>query len=73
MSHHLSSNLALVTCREPLRISLMNCLNEYFKSNNDKLKEDAQVESLIKDLVNDNLDVGCSFIVKQVQEKNFPE
>lgn len=39
----------------------------------DKLKEDTQVESLIKELVNDNLEVGCNFIVKQVQEKNFPE
>jgi len=60
MSHHLSSNLALVTCREPLRIALMNTLTDWFKSNNDKLKEDIQTDPLIKELVNDNLDIGCN-------------
>jgi CRISPR/Cas system CSM-associated protein Csm5 (group 7 of RAMP superfamily) len=37
------------------------------------LKEDAQVDNLIKEIINDNLDVGCNCIVKQVQEKNFPD
>jgi len=73
MSHHLSSNLALVTCREPLRISLNNFLTDYFKSNNDKLKEDAQVDNLIKEIISDNLDVGCNCIFRHVQDKNFPD
>ena len=49
----MSGSLALVTCREPLRISL----------------EEQEKETIISITVLDNLELGCALIKKAVMEK----
>ncbi|EGR32746.1 hypothetical protein IMG5_071990 [Ichthyophthirius multifiliis] len=70
MMQKLSGNLALVTCREPLKNSfgnhLKNLLDQQQINENDK-------ENIIIQAQNDNIDIGCQFIVKAVVEKALEE
>lgn len=64
---NLAGSLALVTCREPLKMSLTNFLKK-------KLEEftfltDADKDSIINAASRDNLDLGCALIKKAVIEK----
>lgn len=64
---NLSGSLALVTCREPLKMSLGNFLKK-------KLEEyafltEADKEIIIFAATRDNLDLGCALIKRAVIEK----
>lgn len=63
---HLAGSLALVTCREPLRLSLINYLKQALEGYN--IEESAK-EEMINLLSSDNLNLGCSLIKKAVVEK----
>ncbi len=66
MVQKLSGSLALVTCREPLRMSL----NNHLKSLLDQEKiADENKEAIVQITCLDNLDLGCSLIRKAVMEK----
>jgi CCR4-NOT transcription complex subunit 1 len=63
---NLSGSLALVTCREPLRIALCELLKEGLQGRG--FDEEA-VEKIVKITSLDNLDLGCALIKKAVIEK----
>ena len=64
---NLSGSLALVTCREPLKMSLSTFLKK-------KLEEytflsESEKEQIVTAAARDNLDLGCALIKKAVVEK----
>lgn len=63
---NLSGSLALVTCREPLRIALCESLKDGLQ---DRGLEEEAVEKIVKITSLDNLDLGCALIKKAVIEK----
>lgn len=63
---NLSGSLALVTCREPLRIALCESLKDGLQERG--LGEEA-IEKIVKITSLDNLDLGCALIKKAVIEK----
>ena len=63
----LAGSLALVTSREPLRMSLLNHIREKFQNNPNIPSE--VVEHLVNTCAKDNLDFGCSIIQKAVTDK----
>ena len=63
---NLSGSLALVTCREPLRIALCDSLKDGLQ---DRGLEEEAVEKIVKITSLDNLDLGCALIKKAVIEK----
>ena len=67
---NLAGNLALVTCREPLKISL----NQHLKTLLEKTAFDEKTRDLIVSTTGqDNLDLGCALIKKAVIEKALDE
>lgn len=74
MVQKLSGSLALVTCREPLKMSLQNQLKKLIEKEIEKLdikdKLNAEsIEKIVQITTIDNLDLGCSLIRKAVMEK----
>jgi len=77
MASNLSGSLALVTCRDPLRLSLANHLRtllmaEFIRNSaNGTLSEQEKstIEQVIASCVADNLDYGCSVIEKTVSDR----
>ena len=69
MVRQLSGSLALVTCKEPLRMSMTN----YIRMAQADLPEHAFAEGAILMCVNDNLDTACSVVEKQAEERSMPE
>ena len=69
MARALSGSLALVTCKEPLRMSMTN----YIRMAQTDLPEQAFAEGAILMCVNDNLDTACSIVEKQAEERSMPE
>lgn len=63
----LAGNLALVTCREPLRISLINTISEILKNMWNKGSE-IKSDAIVKELVLANLDLSCKIIESKVKE-----
>ncbi len=68
MVQKLSGSLALVTCREPLRISLISHLKNLLEASPHSL-EDTEKETIVSITVMDNLELGCTLIRKAVMEK----
>lgn len=64
---NLSGSLALVTCREPLRLALCENLKENLTQQTNLNEEN--IEKIVKITSLDNLDLGCALIKKAVIEK----
>jgi CCR4-NOT transcription complex subunit 1 len=69
MVRQLSGSLALVTCKEPLRMSMTN----YIRMAQAELPDQAFPEGAILMCVNDNLDTACSIVEKQAEDRSMPE
>eukprot|EP00927_Polykrikos_kofoidii_P002672 TRINITY_DN11067_c0_g5_i2.p1 TRINITY_DN11067_c0_g5~~TRINITY_DN11067_c0_g5_i2.p1 ORF type:complete len:2502 (+),score=564.25 TRINITY_DN11067_c0_g5_i2:638-7507(+) len=71
MVSSVAGSLALVTCREPLRVSLTNHLLQLLFLHNaaKDINENAALEQVLHVVSNDNLDLGCSLIEKAVVDK----
>lgn len=64
---NLSGSLALVTCREPLRVALCQYLKDYLSEQTDL--DDDSIDKIVQITSLDNLDLGCALIKKAVIEK----
>ena len=69
MVRQLSGSLALVTCKEPLKMSMTN----YIRAAQTELPEQAFPEGVLLMCVNDNLDTACNIVEKQAEERSMPE
>lgn len=69
MVRQLSGSLALVTCKEPLRMSMTN----YIRVAQAELPDQSFAEGAILMCVNDNLDTACSIVEKQAEDRSMPE
>ena len=69
MAKALSGSLALVTCKEPLRMSMTN----YIRLAASEIPDQAFPEGSILMCVNDNLDTACSLVERQAEERSMPE
>lgn len=67
MVQNLAGNLALVTCKEPLRTSLMQHIRAMVSQNG--FTEENVPDGVIAGVVNENLDVACDIIRKAAMEK----
>ncbi|OCK78418.1 Not1-domain-containing protein [Lepidopterella palustris CBS 459.81] len=65
----LSGALALVTCKEPLRMSIMNNIRLMARD----LPEQALPEGHVLMFVNDNLDTVCSMVEQAAEIQSLPE
>ncbi|KAG0264770.1 hypothetical protein DFQ27_001042 [Actinomortierella ambigua] len=71
MVQNLAGSLALVTCKEPLRVSMANIMRALFLQNG--YTDQTMPEQPIMMTVNDNLELACSVIEKAAMEKAIPE
>jgi CCR4-NOT transcription complex subunit 1 len=69
MVRQLAGSLALVTCKEPLKMSMTN----YIRMIQQEFSEQPMPEGLILMCVNDNLDAACGIVEKAAEEKSIPE
>ncbi len=68
MVRKLSGSLALVTCKEPLKMSMTN----YIRMAQAEFQEPV-AEGAILMCVNDNLDAACGIVEKQAEERSIAE
>lgn len=68
MVRKLSGSLALVTCKEPLKVSMTN----FIRMAQADLPDQAFPEGAILMCVNDNLDTACNIVEKQAEELSMP-
>ncbi|CAD7696161.1 unnamed protein product [Ostreobium quekettii] len=76
MVSSLAGSLALVTCKEPLKVSLQSQLKSVLQS----VLDPSILEQTINIVINDNLDLGCTIIerastdkaIKEVDERLLP-
>ncbi|XXQ38247.1 CCR4-Not complex component Not1 C-terminal domain-containing protein [Plasmodiophora brassicae] len=66
MVQTLTCALALVTCKEPLRLSISNHLRSLLVANN---ADPSLAEQAVQQVSGDNLDFGCSIIEKAASER----
>ena len=69
MVRQLSGSLALVTCKEPLRMSMTN----YIRASQAEIPDQTFPEGAILMCVNDNLDTACGVVEKQAEDRSMPE
>ncbi|KAI5304312.1 hypothetical protein KEM56_006638, partial [Ascosphaera pollenicola] len=69
MVRALAGSLALVTCKEPLKMSMMN----YMKMAQQDYPDQPMPETLVLMCVNENLDAACGIVEKAAEEKSVPE
>ncbi|KJP86831.1 hypothetical protein AK88_03538 [Plasmodium fragile] len=70
MISSLAGSLALVTCKEPLRISLTHHLRHWLEKTSTKdCNDQVLIEQVIQILSADNLELGCSLVEQAVIEK----
>ncbi|KAL1958253.1 hypothetical protein VTO42DRAFT_4761 [Malbranchea cinnamomea] len=69
MVRALAGSLALVTCKEPLKMSMTN----YIRMIQQEYSDQPMPEGLILMCVNDNLDAACGIVEKAAEEKSIPE
>jgi CCR4-NOT transcription complex subunit 1 len=69
MVKSLAGSLALVTCKEPLRMSITN----WIRRPHDDIQEPIMPEGAILMCVNDNLDTACSFVETAAIDRAIPE
>jgi len=68
---NLAGSLAMVTCKEPFRMSMTTLLRNILAQQG--ITDQTLSDSVINATVNDNIEVGCSFIEKAAIEKALPE
>ena len=68
MVRQLAGSLALVTCKEPLRMSMTNGIRAALAETPEAIPEGAVLMC-----VNDNLDIACNVIEQQAEERSVPE
>ncbi|RUP49651.1 CCR4-Not complex component, Not1-domain-containing protein [Jimgerdemannia flammicorona] len=66
-----SRSLAMVTCKEPLRLSMVTHMRNLFLQNG--FTEQTLPEQAIMIVVNENSELACSIIEKAAMEKALPE
>mmetsp|Transcript_7711 Transcript_7711/g.8173 ORF Transcript_7711/g.8173 Transcript_7711/m.8173 type:complete len:1785 (-) Transcript_7711:638-5992(-) len=66
MISNLAGSLALVTCKEPLRVSMSNYLRSLLASTN---IESSVIDQIVLKCSSDNLDLGCMLIEKAATER----
>jgi CCR4-NOT transcription complex subunit 1 len=66
MVSNLAGSLALVTCKEPLRISISNHLRTLLAS---AIPDQTVLENIVQICANDNLELGCILIEKASTER----
>ena len=66
MISNLAGSLALVTCKEPLRVSISNHLRTLLSGTN---MEANVIDQIVQKCSSDNLDLGCMLIEKAVTER----
>ncbi|KAG4302634.1 hypothetical protein PCANB_001148 [Pneumocystis canis] len=71
MVQNLASSLALVTCREALRISITTNLRNILLQNGINNQQFPEQAAML--IVSDNLDLACSIIGKTAMERAIPE
>ncbi len=71
MAQNLAGSLALVTCKEPLRISMISHARTIFLSSG--FTEQTLPEQALIIIMQDNLEMACSIIEKAAMEKSLPE
>lgn len=69
MVSSLSGSLALVTCKEPLRVSLQSQLKEVLQD----VLDPGLLDQTILTVIGDNLDLGCTIIEKASTDKAIKE
>ncbi|ANQ08345.1 Uncharacterized protein PCOAH_00023590 [Plasmodium coatneyi] len=70
MISSLAGSLALVTCKEPLRISLTHHLRHWLEKTSTKdCNDQVLIEQVVQILSADNLELGCSLVEQAVIEK----
>lgn len=69
MVRQLAGSLALVTCKEPLKVSMTN----YIRMIQQECSDQPMPEGLVLMCVNDNLDAACGIVEKAAEEKSLPE
>ncbi|KAJ5493253.1 hypothetical protein N7539_001999 [Penicillium diatomitis] len=69
MVRQLAGSLALVTCKEPLKVSMTN----YIRVMQQEYSDQPMPEGLVLMCVNDNLDAACGIVEKAAEEKSLPE
>nr|ODN93295.1 CCR4-NOT transcription complex subunit 1 [Cryptococcus depauperatus CBS 7841] len=67
MVQNLAGSLALVTCKEPLRSSMIANVKSMLEQNG--YTDDTMPDAMIAGVVNQNLDVACSVLKKAAMEK----
>ena len=65
----LAGSLALVTCKEPLRMSMTN----YIRVLSAEVGDQVLPEGAILMCVNDNLDTACSLVESAAEQRSMPE
>ena len=76
MVQNLTSSLALVTCKEPLRVSINNHLGSLLEANATNANDaniKAAIEAACSTISNDNLELGCTLIEKAAAERAIRE
>jgi CCR4-NOT transcription complex subunit 1 len=71
MVQNLAGSLALVTCKEPLRLSMVTHARTLLLQNG--FTEDSLPEQAILVIVAENLDLACSVVEKVAMEKAVQE
>lgn len=66
MISNLAGSLALVTCKEPLRIAISNHLRSMLTNS---ISDQTVLENIVQICSNDNLELGCMLIEKASMEK----
>lgn len=66
MIANISGSLALVTCKEPLRLSICNHLRSLLAQS---ISDQNLIEQIVQVCSNDNLEIGCKLIEKAATEK----
>ncbi|KAI9762120.1 MAG: kinetochore-associated Ndc80 complex subunit ndc80 [Chaenotheca gracillima] len=69
MVKRLAGSLALVTCKEPLRMSMTN----HIRIISAELGDQALPEGAVLMCVNDNLDTACSMVESAAEQRSMPE
>lgn len=70
MVQNLAGSLAMVTCKEPLRVAIANNLRSVFTA---QIGESPNIEFAVQAITNDNLDLASSLIEKAATEKAIKE
>ena len=72
MVQSLTSSLALVTCKEPLRVSINNHLGSLLEANT-QANDRQLIESTCVQISSDNLELGCTLIERAASERAVRE